>query len=419
MQEIITNFHFLRPWWLVLMIVPAVFYWRFFNHSGGLSSWVKVCDKKLLDFLLIKGSSAQRKMAAWVAVLGMSGLIVAIAGPTWKKTEVPSLAPQNPVMIVLEVSSQMQKNDVSPNRLARAKFKINDLLDMLKGQQCGMIVYSKEPFLISPITEDVRLITNLLPEVNLDIMPVNGSRPDRAINLAVEKLKNSGFKQGNIVLFAANGGESTPKLEQAAKKAAAEGFDVSSVVISAEDAPELEKAAQLGDGVYAPFTAGNHDLKTVAAKIESNYSAELEKADAKKLIWSDYGYYVLIVPLLCCLYFFRRGLLIWLIIIGCGMAPKAYAGFWLNDNQEGLRAFNNGQYEEAAKKFTREDWKGASLYKNGDYQAAWQEFQKMKGDEALYNQGNALAKSGKIEEAIAKYEETTLITKMPSLIWNT
>ena len=185
MQEIVTNFHFLRPWWLVLLIVPAVFYWRFFNHSGGLSSWVKVCDKKLLDFLLIKGSSAQRKMAAWVAVLGMSGLIVAIAGPTWKKTEVPSLAPQNPVMIVLEVSSQMQKNDVSPNRLARAKFKINDLLDMLKGQQCGMIVYSKEPFLISPITEDVRLITNLLPEVNLDIMPVNGSRPDRAINLAV------------------------------------------------------------------------------------------------------------------------------------------------------------------------------------------------------------------------------------------
>ena len=48
MQEIVTNFHFLRPWWLVLLIVPAVFYWRFFNHSGGLSSWVKVCDKKLL-----------------------------------------------------------------------------------------------------------------------------------------------------------------------------------------------------------------------------------------------------------------------------------------------------------------------------------------------------------------------------------
>ena len=51
-MDFINNFHFLRPWFLLLLIIPAVFYFILFKNDENLSSWEKVCDKRLLDFLL-------------------------------------------------------------------------------------------------------------------------------------------------------------------------------------------------------------------------------------------------------------------------------------------------------------------------------------------------------------------------------
>ena len=201
MNEFITNFHFLRPWWLVLLIIPVVFYWRYFRSIRSKSSWENVCDRKRLNFLLIKGSSGQRRMLGWLSLIAFLSTIIAIAGPTWKKLEAPTMSPENPVMILLNLSSDMKKSDLAPSRLERAKFKITDMLKGLKTAQSGLIVYTDEPFLITPITDDVELIENLLPAINYDIMPSNGDRLDRAINLAVEKFQNGGYFTGNIVIF--------------------------------------------------------------------------------------------------------------------------------------------------------------------------------------------------------------------------
>ncbi len=403
MQDFIANFHFLRPWWLAALLLPAVFYWRFFRNVRGLSSWVKVCDKKLLDFLLIKGSSGQRKIVVRTAMAGIITLIIALAGPTWKKEEIPSLTPQNPLMILLEVSSEMDKRDITPSRLARAKFKINDLLESFGGQQSGMIVYSKEPFLITPITDDIKIITNLLPEINRSVMPVNGSRLDRAIDFAAKKLKDSGFGQGNIVIFAADGGQNSAQAIEAARKALVNGYPVSAAAVNSNGSKQLEAIAESGGGVYSRMTAGDGDIRRISAFMSENLNQELKQSENKRSVWLDYGYYLVFIPLLCCLYFFRKGLLV-LFFLAAGTA-NASAGFFLNDNQEGLRAFNQGDYQAAAEYFKEPAWKGSSLYKSGNYQAALAEFGKGSGETALYNQGNALAKSGQIDEAIAKYED--------------
>ena len=402
MQEIVTNFHFLRPWWLVLMIVPAVFYWRFFNHSGGLSSWVKVCDKKLLDFLLIKGSSAQRKMAAWVAVLGMSGLIVAIAGPTWKKLPTPVLTPERPLMILLNLSSDMRQNDILPSRLERAKFEIIDLLQGLKTSQTGLIVYTDEPFLISPITDDAKLIQNLLPAINYDIMPSNGNRLDRAINLAVEKLKNSGFAKGNIIVFAADAGERFDKALEEAQKAAEQKFLVSVIDTAAQTDEKLKLVSRYGKGAFALVSSSDNDIALLDNLLNQG-NAELKESQNEQDVWQDMGYYLCFIPLVCCLFFFRRGLFV--LLPALLLSSQAFAGWFLNNNQEGLKAFNQGDFQTAEQKFEDLAWKAAAQYRAGDYAQAAQNYAKKQDVTSMYNLGNALAKSGKIEEAIKKYEE--------------
>ena len=72
MQEFINAFHFLRPWWLLLLVIPLFFYGRYLRGASNQSSWEKVCDKRLLDYLLIRGSSTQRKVMAWTALIGLA-----------------------------------------------------------------------------------------------------------------------------------------------------------------------------------------------------------------------------------------------------------------------------------------------------------------------------------------------------------
>ena len=401
MSEFWNNFHFLRPWWLLALLLPLFIYWKFYRGVKNQSSWEKVCDKHLLDFLLVRGSSKQRKFIGHAALIGMLVAVIAMAGPTWKKTPVPSFSPENPVVILLNLSSDMDETDLSPNRLSRAKFKIDDLLTMLKSSQAGLIVYSSEPFLISPIT-DVKIVENLLPEISRNIMPENGDRPDRAIDLAVEKLKNANFQEGNIIIFAPDAGQGFDQALDAAKAANKANFAVSTINMSATDSEKLKLIAQAGGGIYLNATPNDADMKRLADKINQS-TGNFKLSENLRNQWQDYGYYLLIIPLLCCLYFFRKGI-IWSVVIILS-ANSAEAGFFLNSNQEALRDFNNADYLAAEQKFTSPQWKAAAQYRQGNFAAALQNFAQEQTPTALYNQGNALAKSGKFDDAIKKYEE--------------
>lgn len=402
MSELINNFHFLRPGWLLLLFLPIFFYWRYYQGSRNQSSWEKVCDPNLLNYLLVRGSSKQRKVISYLGLWGMISAILAASGPSWKKTEVPNLQPENPVMIVLNLSSEMSQKDLTPSRLERAKYKITDLLQLLHNAQTGMIVYADEPFLITPITDDTKIIANLLPEIKLDIMPGNGGRLDRAIDFAAEKLKNAGYKQGNIVIFTPDVDQRLDLALEAAQRAAAENYKVDIVEINGQEAEKLKLIAERGQGMYLKIHSDDRDMQKLAQQINSE-SGELKISENLRSQWQDAGYYLLLLPLICTLYFFRKGIVwAWLVAF---LAFPAQAGFFLNSNQEALRDFDREDYQAAAQKFKDPKWLAASQYRLGDYAAALQNFAQEQGATAIYNQGNALAKTGKIDEAIKKYEE--------------
>ena len=402
MTEFIGNFHFLRPWLLLLAVLPLLIYWKYYKGSKNKSSWEKVCDKNLLKFLLIKGSSSQRKSIGYIGLCSLLFAIIAVSGPTWNKKEIPSFVPENPVMILLNMSSDMAETDLSPSRLDRAKYKIDDVLSLLPASEVGLIVYSNEPYQISPLS-DVRIAENLLPEINFNIMPENGDRLDRAISMAIEKFKNAAYSNGNIIILSSDAGQGFEQAINEAKKATVGNYKVNVINVSSEPSEKLKLIAENGNGLYLDITPDDSDVRALAAKI-NNSSQELRLSENLRSQWLDYGYYLLFLPLLGCLYFFRRGIVWTLLLCVIGSSP-ASAGFFINSNQEALQDYNVGNYTAAAEKFIDASWKGASYYKQGKYTEALRQFSLNNDVTSLYNQGNALAKSGKIEEAVKKYEE--------------
>ena len=397
------NFHFLRPLWL-LTLLPLLFLGRgLWNGLKNTSAWETVCDKNLLDFLIVKGSSRQRRVFRYLALIGLLSGIIALSGPTWRKKQMPVFSPANPVMLLLNLSSDMEGTDITPNRLSRAKFAIDDLLKNLKAQ-VGLIVYTSEPYLITPITDDTKIISNLLPAISRDIVPENGDRLNRAIDLAVESLQAGHYNYGNIVVFAADIGQELNATLSSATKSHDDGYKINVVDVTAGNNEKLRMLASKGDGTYLNISSS---INVLAEQINSHINSELQKTKNQQEIWEDSGYWFLLISMLCFIYFFRRGVLV--ILLFLSISGNSHAGFFTNANQDAARAFAAGDYATAANKFSVTDWKAAASYRNRDYHAAESLYRQGEGIENMYNLGNALAKSGKIEDAIKQYEEVLKI----------
>jgi len=196
------QFHFLRPWALVL-IVPAILLW-FTSRSAADSTrrWARVIDPDLLKLLTVGGPSRWRLLPHDLLLAGWIVATLAIAGPSWQREPSPFADAERPVMIVLRVAPSMMTTDLAPTRLDRARQKIADLLKAHDGMPAGLIAYSGSAHLVLPPTPDRDIVLSLAQSLSPAIMPREGDRLDDAVALADRILKDGG--QGGSILVVAD-----------------------------------------------------------------------------------------------------------------------------------------------------------------------------------------------------------------------
>lgn len=404
MIEFINNFHFIRPYFLLFLLLPLLLFFRKITPSKTVSSWEDICDKNLLNFLLVKGSSERTIYIKKYIYIGLISAIIAAAGPSWKKIELPTFTAENPNMFILSLSQDMQLKDIYPSRLERTKFIIQDIANTLENGQFGLMVYSSEPYVITPFSDDVELIKNLLPQIVANIVPDNGDRLDRALDMAIERFINAGYKKGNIILFATDVGQYFDLALASAEKAKQLNFSVNVIDASFEGNEKLKILAQKGNGEYA--SVRNSTPQLVVNKLKTLETDDLKENKNKRSSYLDFGYYLVFIPLFCLLMFFRKGLL---IAVLCFYSFSAQASFLKNPNQEGLSLFNKEQYNDAYNKFTDINWRGISLYKQNKFEEALNEIQNENTSLSLYNKGVILTKLCKYKEALEAFSQSIKI----------
>ncbi len=395
------DFEFLRPYFLLLLIVLFVLFIVLKRRLSVFSSWENVCDRSLLKYLLSASTETSQKMRLFWLFWTLFFAVIALSGPSFYKTQQPAVMVENPLMVIFNLQSEMDRTDIRPSRLAHAKIKITDILEKTHAAPSGLIVYTDEPFVASPLSEDSQILTNLLPAVQTSIMPIGGNRLDRAIDLAVQRLVESRQTRGHILIFTSSKSAEDDAVLKSARQALDNGFHISVYDVSLTPDDFLQRVAKAGGGKYSGYFALGD--QSISDFITSFKKGDFNLSQNKTITPEDNGWYFVFLSALGLLYFFRKGAVLLLLL--SIFSNVSYAGFLYNTDQEAAHAYAFQKYDIAAEKFQNTDWKAAALYKAGNYEAALKYLEGKTDERSLYNKGNALAKSGDYQNAIKTYEE--------------
>ncbi|MCW9017323.1 MAG: VWA domain-containing protein, partial [Kangiellaceae bacterium] len=322
----LSDFHFLRPeiLWLLIPIVLLVFHMN--TRAKRTSAWQNVISPHLLEFLFVSGNHKKSRLPIWISAVLASLLVIAASGPSYRQKAVPVFETENAQVILMDLSLSMDATDIKPSRLDRAKFKLLDILEHTKEGTAALVVYAGDAFVISPLTSDANTIANMVPTLSTGIMPVLGSRPDIGINKAIELLKNAKHNRGQIV-WLTDGVDSyhTGAIIDAVNTS---GYQLSILAIGTEQgAPiplangngflkdssgaivvpkldvttlsEISMATQAG---YVKMTADESDIEYLKKHNEWRAEQNQENNDEQKISkWIDDGYWLVWLALLLCL----------------------------------------------------------------------------------------------------------------------
>ncbi len=426
------DFHWLRPLWLLLIplsVLLVIGLWRQHQRRGN---WQQIIDPKLLPYLLEGKMQRQQKWPLFALLAALTLAALAIAGPTWEKIPQPIHKTESALVVMLDLSPSMLAEDLKPSRLIRARLKLTDLLKQRQEGLTALIAYAGEAHIVTPLTDDTDTIISLLPALTPGVMPLQGSNPEMAIELAQQLFSDAGLNQGELLLITdgvtdeaistindelknqfrlsvlgvgTDSGAPIPIRQGGFAK------DNGAIVIAKLGSSDLGQLAQNNGGIFRQISASDKDLSALLAQpdLMDERTRELERQFD---IWFERGPYLALLLLPFAAFAFRRGWIVSLagvILITGSLTPQTSYAFgwddiWLRKDQQGQKLLEQQQTAAAAETFKDSQWRGSAYYQNGDFEKAEQQFSEQDTADSNFNRGNALAKSQKLEDAIAAYD---------------
>jgi Ca-activated chloride channel family protein len=400
--------------------------------------------------------SARRTVRWALALSGLLFVILALSGPRygfhWEEVEQKGVD----IILVLDCSKSMLANDIAPTRLDRAKREVVDLLGMLKGDRVGLAAFAGTAFLQCPLTIDYQAFYLFLDSLTPDYLPVGGTNLQEALVVAQNSFNPKENSQKAVILI--TDGENTgPDPSEAiaqAKKAGIKVFTIGvggetgvpvpgengglvkdetgKIVVTRLDEDLLRRIAKETDGIYVRSVAGDMDLSAIYEKEIRGKMEATTVTSGKRQVWKDRFQWFLVLAVAaflaeCFLPVAKNrktGSLASLVLASLilfrplpGYAESAYSQV-----QQGLGAYEKGDYEAALKHFIDAQLAapdqpeiyyniGNTYYKLGDYDSARKNYdQALKSQDremqqkTRYNLGNTRFRENQLEEAIRDYE---------------
>ena len=428
-------------------------------------------EPHLLDRLTVLHHRGRRFIKATLLLLSLGLLLFALAGPRWGSHYEEVSQKGVDIMLLVDVSPSMLVEDISPNRLERARREILDFLKVVQGDRVGLIAFAGAAFIQCPLTLDYAALEMFLSALHPDLIPVAGTDLGAAIDMGISAFDEESATD-KVMLLITDGEDNETRGTQAARRAAAKGVKIfvfgigdvgggpipeldgsggfkkdrqGKLILSKLQEAGLQQIASLTGGIYVRSVAGDLDLDILYFDgIKSRTQARELKSGKIKVYEERFPLFVLAAFIILLVEGFidekiryransgrrapvaRAGLVFWAILTICfATASRSPAA----ESPDEL--YRKGRFAEAEKAYARSDMdnpkdlryrynRGCAAYQSGDYQAAAAAFasvlRRSEDDDmrfkATFNLGNATYQQGDFQSAVQHYKQA--ITDDPS-----
>ncbi len=413
---------------LVLVALAAIHYYIIYKKKQQVK---RFGDPELTRQLFLGVSRWRPEVKFWITMLALASFIVALARPqfgtrldTRERTGIEAI-------IALDVSNSMLAEDVKPNRLEKAKMMVSNMVDGMRDDKIGLIVFAGQAFVQLPITSDYVSAKMFLETISPSMMSVQGTDIAEAINLSMRSFTQQ-EDVSRAIFVITDGEDNEARGVEAAKQAASKGIrvyvlgignpggapipipgtgqyiidDEGNTVISRLSEEMCREIATAGNGSYIYVDNSSSAQKKLSEQVD-----RLAKAKMESQIYSEYDEqfqgFVLI------------GIL--LLLLDVFLLERESKSTWLSN------LFHRGRpvaalflliFSLTAMAQTDRDYirRGNRLMRDSVYDKAQVEYQKaIEKDNtnpiSHFNLGNALLYQNKAEDAMKEYETAARLEK--------
>ncbi|MBN1951967.1 MAG: VWA domain-containing protein [Bacteroidales bacterium] len=318
--------------------VNTKYLWFFIGILMSLAAfiWINARQKKAMQKFthpslfneLMPLRSKSRKLVKFIlSMLAISFMIVAAAKPKiGERREIEQESSKEirkgiQVMIALDVSKSMEARDEKPDRLTRAKLIVEKLIENMKEDLVGLVIFAGEAYIQVPITEDYKTTSFYLKSIDTDMIKRQGTAIGSAIDLCSRSFRAG--EGGKAIIVISDGENHEDDAVQAAKDAVEKGAKVFTIGIGTENGatipegadkimkdnngnpviakmnPEmLIRIAEAGEGKFFKHSSAENINKELLGSMKVLPEEESGQKKVQYMEWEDWFQYFLGIALL-------------------------------------------------------------------------------------------------------------------------
>lgn len=258
---------------------------------------------------------------------GFFFLIVALMRPQWSESHETVAQEGRDVIIALDISRSMLAQDLLPDRLTFAKNKIKQLVQTLRSERVGLLLFSGATFLQCPLTNDIAAFNMFLNTIDVDTIASGSTAVEKAITEAIAIFNKLPARKSKLLVVFTDGEDFSSNLAQVKQDAAAIGLHIVTVGVGTEEGAPIplydRKSEQVGHqldaqgkpvisrvnegilyrlaedtgGVFVPISHNDSDIKKISNFVTSFEKERLE--DRQVTQFQEQYHYPLLISFIC------------------------------------------------------------------------------------------------------------------------
>jgi len=362
----------------------------------------------------MKKDFSRLRLTSYGYILTFIFIVFALVRPVIEQEPIQTREVLNDVVVAVDLSYSMQARDIAPSRLEFAKNRLNELVKKEKKSRFGVLGFTTNAIILSPLTADSELLLHLFNSLDEKLIMTRGSSIMPALRLARKMSKSKKLsvvilsdgadalnysdevafaKENNLIvnvlMVATNIGSTLPLENGELLK-----DELGDIVVSRKNSA-IEAISNATDGVYS--SDFDDILDALTRQRENEFVSNTRIVKNLELFYYFVG--LAILSFLVSVTSLKRYVLAFLLLFGVSLQADV------------LNIFadkNRVAFQEAEK-----------FYKSGEYDKALLKYESIKSSSpevksvVFYNEGNTLVRLKEFEKAREAYKKslTLLHTK--------